>query len=232
MEDNDVFREALELMLGVTPDIRVVGAVGDGTPPVAACEELRPDVVLMDYRLPGLDGVEATAAIRPSSGAAVVVLTATAEQHELDALLEAGAVACLTKDTELDEIVGAIRERSAARCACSSESTAVVLDSTADLPDPAARHPNWRLVPLYVRFGDETFRDHVDLSAADFYPRLRESQVQPKTSQPTPADFERVFAELEGFERILCIAHLRQALRHASRARASPPRRRAATGLP
>jgi DegV family protein with EDD domain len=87
----------------------------------------------------------------------------------------------------------------------SSESTAVVLDSTADLPDPASRHPNWRLVPLYVRFGDEVFRDHVDLSAEDFYRRLAASDVQPKSSQPTPADFERAFAELDGYERILCV---------------------------
>jgi DegV family protein with EDD domain len=87
-----------------------------------------------------------------------------------------------------------------------SESTAVVLDSTADLPDPAARHPNWRLVPLYVRFGDETFRDHVELSAADFYERLRSSSVQPQSSQPTPADFAAVYEELAGFDRILVVA--------------------------
>ncbi|HET9543977.1 MAG TPA: DegV family protein [Gaiellaceae bacterium] len=87
----------------------------------------------------------------------------------------------------------------------SSETTAVVLDSTADLPDPAARHPNWRLVPLYVRFGDETYRDHVDLGAVEFYEKLRASDAQPQSSQPTPADFEAAFAELEGFERILCV---------------------------
>ncbi len=87
----------------------------------------------------------------------------------------------------------------------SSETTAVVLDSTADLPDPAARHPNWRLVPLYVQFGDETLRDYVDLTPAAFYGRLRGSPVQPKTSQPTPADFATVFSELAGFERILCL---------------------------
>jgi DegV family protein with EDD domain len=87
----------------------------------------------------------------------------------------------------------------------SSENTAVVLDSTADLPDPTARHPNWRLVPLYVHFGDETLRDHVELSAEEFYRRLRGSSVAPKTSQPTPADFERAFQELDGYERILCV---------------------------
>ena len=87
----------------------------------------------------------------------------------------------------------------------SAENTAVVLDSTADLPDPASRHANWRLVPLYVRFGDQTFLDHVELSAGDFYRRLRAATSPPKTSQPTPADFAAAFEELAGFERILCV---------------------------
>jgi DNA-binding NarL/FixJ family response regulator len=112
VEDNEVFREALELMLGVVADVEVVGAVGDGLAAVHACAKLRPDVVLMDYRLPELDGVEATAAIRECSDAAVVALTATADDAELDALYDAGAVACLTKDSSLEEIVGAIRSAS------------------------------------------------------------------------------------------------------------------------
>ena len=112
VEDNEIFREALELMLGVVDDLAVIGSVGDGRAAVEACERLRPDVVLMDYRLPGMDGVEATAAVRACSGAAVVALTATADEGELEALLDAGAVACLTKDSSLDEIVGAIRSAS------------------------------------------------------------------------------------------------------------------------
>ena len=110
VEDNEVFREALELMLGLVPDLDVIGAVGDGRSAIAACEELDPDVVLMDYRLPELDGVEATASITACSDAAVVVLTATADEGELDALRSAGAVTCLTKDSELEEIVRAIRD--------------------------------------------------------------------------------------------------------------------------
>ena len=111
VEDNDVFREALELMLGVFPDIRVVGSVADGEAAVGACEESCPNVVLMDYRLPGVDGVEATAAIRSAcSDTAVVVLTAAAESREVDALHEAGAVGLLTKDSAVTEIVRAIRD--------------------------------------------------------------------------------------------------------------------------
>lgn len=111
VEDNDVFRETLELLLDVTPDMRVVASVGDGRSALEVAAELEPSVVLMDYRLPELDGVEATAAMREiCPRAAVVVLTATVEREEHEALLEAGAVACLTKDRELEEIVGAIRE--------------------------------------------------------------------------------------------------------------------------
>jgi DNA-binding NarL/FixJ family response regulator len=110
VEDNEVFREALELLLGMRSDVEVVASVGDGAAAVPACQEHRPDVVLMDYRLPGLDGVQATTALREACPeAAVVCLTASANTREIEALYQAGASACLTKDQELDTIVDAIR---------------------------------------------------------------------------------------------------------------------------
>lgn len=109
VEDNQVFREALELLLGLRDDIDVVASVADGSMAVPACLEHKPDVVVMDYRLPGLDGVQATQAVVANCpGTKVVVLTASANLREMKALEEAGAVACLTKDQDLDEIVGAI----------------------------------------------------------------------------------------------------------------------------
>ena len=86
-----------------------------------------------------------------------------------------------------------------------AENTAIVLDSTADLPDAADRFPNWRIVPLYVRFGDESMRDGVDISAAEFYGRLHGSSVFPTTSQPTPGDFLACYEELGGYERIFSL---------------------------
>lgn len=110
VEDNAVFREALELLLGMRPEVEVVAAVGDGGAAVEAVETHRPDVVLMDYRLPGLDGVQATEAVVAAvPGVAVVALTASANESEREALVRAGAVACLTKDQELDDIIEAIR---------------------------------------------------------------------------------------------------------------------------
>jgi two-component system, NarL family, response regulator DesR len=109
VEDNDVFREALELLLGLRPEIEIVAALADGHDVVEICRELEPDVVVMDYRLPGLDGVKATEAlVAACPDTAVVALTASANARERGALIEAGAVACLTKDEPLDEIVDAI----------------------------------------------------------------------------------------------------------------------------
>jgi DegV family protein with EDD domain len=83
--------------------------------------------------------------------------------------------------------------------------TAIVLDSTADLPDAAERLPNWRVVPLYVRFGDESFRDGVEIDAAAFYRRLQADPDFPRTSQPTPADFLATYGELAAYERVLSL---------------------------
>jgi DNA-binding NarL/FixJ family response regulator len=109
VEDNDVFREALELLLDLRSDVEVVASVDDGRDVVSLCRRHRPDVLLMYYRLPGADGVEVTAALRDACPeVAVVCLTATANARELEALEAAGAAACLSKDRELDEIVATI----------------------------------------------------------------------------------------------------------------------------
>jgi DegV family protein with EDD domain len=86
--------------------------------------------------------------------------------------------------------------------ALTAENTAVVVDSTADFPEAPERFPNWRVVPLYVRFGDESYRDYVELGPAEFYARLRTAAELPTTSQPTPQDFLAVYEELAAYERI------------------------------
>jgi two-component system, NarL family, response regulator DesR len=111
VEDNQVFREALELLLGLQSDITVVATVGEGSWAADAVREHKPDVVLMDFRLPGIDGLQATKAVLDAApGVAVVCLTASANLREVNELYEAGVVACLSKDQELDEIVEAIRK--------------------------------------------------------------------------------------------------------------------------
>jgi DegV family protein with EDD domain len=89
--------------------------------------------------------------------------------------------------------------------------TAIVLDSTADFPDAQQRFPNWRVVPLYVNFGTESYKDGVELTAQQFYERLRTSNELPTTSQPTPGDFAAAYGQLAGYERIFSI-HLASTL--------------------
>ena len=84
-----------------------------------------------------------------------------------------------------------------------AENTAIVLDSTADFPDAPKRFPNWRVVPLYVRFGADSYRDYVDIGPAEFYERLRTAEELPTTSQPTPQDFQAAYEDLAGYERVL-----------------------------
>jgi DegV family protein with EDD domain len=86
-----------------------------------------------------------------------------------------------------------------------SLNTAIVLDSTADFPQAPERFPNWRVVPLYVRFGEESFKDYVELGPEEFYARLRAAPELPTTSQPTPGDFVAAYEQLAGYERILSL---------------------------
>lgn len=110
VEDNHTFRETLELLLPLRAGLEVVASVGRGADAVEACARLEPDVAVIDYRMPGLDGAQTTAALRAASPRTrVVCLTASVSAEEVERVLAAGAVACLTKDQSLDEIVAAIR---------------------------------------------------------------------------------------------------------------------------
>jgi len=109
VEDNDVYRSSLELLLGLQPDIEIVGAVGSGSEARNAAVELAPDVVVMDFRLPGLDGAAATREVIESTEAAVVCLTAEATAEERDDILRAGAVALVEKGAPIDAVAAAVR---------------------------------------------------------------------------------------------------------------------------
>lgn len=86
-----------------------------------------------------------------------------------------------------------------------AKNTAIVLDSTADFPDGPARFPNFRTVPLYVRFGEQSFKDYVEIGPDEFYARLQSSPELPTTSQPTPGDFVAVYEDLAAYERIFVL---------------------------
>jgi len=109
VEDSDVYRESLMFLLRRVADLDVVGAVASGTAAVPACREHQPDVVVLDYRLPDVDGAEIATELRERCpGVEVVFLSASAGADEYDAASSAGA-ALVRKDEGVDALVSAVR---------------------------------------------------------------------------------------------------------------------------
>ncbi|MFF8917038.1 response regulator [Streptomyces sp. NPDC015032] len=109
-DDQPLVRAALQMVITDTADIEVVGEASDGVEAVRLTEELAPDVVVMDLRMPGMDGIEATRLITTGTGSArVVVLTTFDDDDYVYGALHAGASGFLVKDMALDDILAAIR---------------------------------------------------------------------------------------------------------------------------
>jgi DNA-binding NarL/FixJ family response regulator len=133
VDDDPLVRAGLTMMLGGTPDIRVVAEAGDGAEVLPLVDRHSPDVVLMDIRMPGVDGLAATEALRARGRAPEVIVLTTfdADRHVLRAL-RAGAAGFLLKDTPPEEIVAAVRLVAQGRPVLSPEVTRRLIARVAD----------------------------------------------------------------------------------------------------
>ena len=133
VDDDPLVRVGLVMMLGGAPDLRVVGEASDGTEVRAMVDRHRPDVVLMDIRMPGMDGLAATEALRarPQAPEVIVLTTFDADRHVLRAL-RAGAAGFLLKDTPPAEIVAAVRQVADGRPVLSPTVTRKLIDRVAE----------------------------------------------------------------------------------------------------
>ena len=114
VDDHSVVRQGLNMFLGLDPELDVVGEARDGEEAVRRARELQPDVVLMDLLMPGMDGIEATAAIRREMpDIEVIALTSVLEDEKVYSAIRAGAIGYLLKDTEADELCRAIKAAAA-----------------------------------------------------------------------------------------------------------------------
>jgi DNA-binding NarL/FixJ family response regulator len=115
-DDHPLMRKGLADILEDVEGIEVVGAAEDGAAAVALAYAVKPDIVLMDISMPGMDGIEATEKlVEMDSEARVVVLTSYSEREKITQALAAGAVSYLTKDSPPQAVIRAIRSAASAR---------------------------------------------------------------------------------------------------------------------
>ena len=142
-DDQALVRGGFRMILEARPDLEVVGEAGDGAEAVALVEQLRPDVVLMDVRMPGVDGLEATRRIVASgSPARIIVLTTYDVDDSVFAALRAGASGFMLKDVRPAELAEAVRVVARGDALLAPSVTRRLLDRVAGtLPGPDAAPP-------------------------------------------------------------------------------------------
>ncbi|WP_409185893.1 response regulator [Amycolatopsis sp. VS8301801F10] len=152
-DDEALLRMAFSMVLDAQPDLEPIGEAGNGADAVRLAVELRPDVVLMDVRMPGTDGIEATRQIlRNCPHTRVLILTTFDLDEYAFAGLKAGASGFLLKNTRPEELLAAIRTVAAGDAVVSPRVIRRLLEKfRPHLPDPAATAPDERLSRLSSR---------------------------------------------------------------------------------
>ena len=149
-DDQAIIRDGLVTVLGLLPDLEVVGSASDGAEAVALAVAERPDVVLMDLRMPVLDGVGATERIvREAPGSAVLVLTTFADDDSILAALRAGARGYLTKDAGRAELASAVRAVARGQATFAPEVGARIIGSLTSAPPARPADPAGALVERF-----------------------------------------------------------------------------------
>ncbi|GAA2062571.1 response regulator [Leifsonia soli] len=143
VDDQQLVRMGFRMVLEAEPDLVVVGEASDGAEAVRLTAQVRPDVVLMDVRMPVLDGIEATRRIvETDPGARIIILTTFDLDEYAFGGLRAGASGFLLKDARPDELIGAVRAVAAGDAAVSGRVTRAMLEMFADrLPAGSSRTP-------------------------------------------------------------------------------------------
>ena len=137
VDDHDMVRRGLVTFLMVCPDLELVGEAIDGEEALRLCEQVRPDVILMDLVMPKMNGTEATRAIRERwPQVQVVALTSFQEKKLVQGALQAGAISYLLKNVSVDELGEAIRAAYAGRPTLAPEATQVLIQAASQEPAP------------------------------------------------------------------------------------------------
>lgn len=139
-DDQPLVRNGLRVLIADAPDIDVVGEAGTGAEAVQLVRDTEPDVAVMDIRMPGMDGIEATGLITAAAGATrVLILTTFDDDEYIYGALRAGASGFLVKDMALDDILAAIRVVAAGDALIAPSVTRRLIAEFAARPEPAPR---------------------------------------------------------------------------------------------
>jgi NarL family two-component system response regulator LiaR len=137
VDDHAVVRSGLGAFLLAFDDLELVAEAGSGEEAVRLCEQVRPDVVLMDLVMPGMDGAAATRAIREQCpDIQVIALTSFKEKDLVEGALQAGAIGYLLKNVSADELADAIRAAHAGRSTLAPEAAQVLIQAAREPPPP------------------------------------------------------------------------------------------------
>lgn len=159
-DDQAIIRDGLVTVLGLLPDIEVVGEAADGEEAVALAVAAHPDVLLMDLRMPVLDGAEATARVRQAApDTAVLILTTYADDESILGALRAGARGYLTKDAGRAELAAAVRAVASGQTTLAPEVGARVIGALTGTARAAEVAPPDAAGALVVRFPSLTRRE-------------------------------------------------------------------------
>jgi DNA-binding NarL/FixJ family response regulator len=153
VDDHAVLRGALESFLEGEPDIEVVGSAASGEEAVEVVRRTRPDVVLMDLQMPGMDGVTATRLIVEEGGTDVLVLTSFSDSERIVAALDAGAMGYLLKDAEPEDVVEGVREVARGESPIHPRAARELLTARPASPAPVDLSPREVEVLVLVRQG-------------------------------------------------------------------------------
>ncbi|WP_327163444.1 response regulator transcription factor [Streptomyces zaomyceticus] len=142
VDDQPLVRAGLRVLMADSPDLVVVGEAGTGTEAVRLARELRPDVVVMDVRMPGMDGIEATRIVTTGPDAPrVLVLTTFDDDEYVYGALRSGASGFLVKDMAVDDILAAVRVVAAGDALIAPGVTRRLIEEFAARPEPGRPEP-------------------------------------------------------------------------------------------
>ncbi len=139
VDDHAVVRSGLSAFLLAFDDLELVGEAGSGEEAISKCEQIKPDVVLMDMVMPGMDGVATTQAVRDKHpNIQVIVLTSFGEKENVQAAMKAGAIGYLLKDASAEELVVAIRNAAVGQPTLAPDAARALIQATTEPAKPGS----------------------------------------------------------------------------------------------